>query len=65
MFVEVVDTRFEPYLVWVLEDYSRITAQFRWVTYGSLVWYHQSPVVGAARFFFAALATLAFKAALN
>ena len=37
MFVEVVDTRFEPYLVWVLEDYSRITTQFGWVTNGSLV----------------------------
>ena len=29
MFVQVVDTRFEPYVVWVLQDYSRITAQFR------------------------------------
>ena len=32
---------------------------------GHLFGDHQSPVVGAARFFFAALATLAFKAALN
>ena len=55
MFVEVVDTRFEPYLVWVLQDYSRITAQFR----------RSLPIVGAARFFFVALATLAFEAALN
>ena len=28
MFVQVVDTRFEPYVVWVLEDYSRITEHF-------------------------------------
>ena len=55
MFVQVVDTHCEPYLVWVLQDYSRITAQ---------IWYY-SPIVGAARFFFVALATLAFKAALN
>jgi len=29
MFGLVVDTHFEPYVVWVLQDYNRITAQFR------------------------------------
>ncbi len=37
MFGLVVDTHFEPYVVWVLLDYNRITAQ---------IWYY-SPIVGA------------------
>ena len=38
MFGQVVDTRFEPYIVWILLDYSRITEQ---------IW-NNSPIVGAS-----------------
>jgi len=38
VFVQVVDTHFEPYAVWVSLDYSRITTH---------IWYC-SPIVGTS-----------------